>query len=162
MYSRGGTRKDTSGGHVCSVITNGVISTEPASCICLQRFLSQLRDKHQEASADKRLATYRHSIHITQHTETMDIALSLHLLLYVLAATDRRLGHHSHTLIEIGSMDWFVSRDWRRLTLWRRNYFFLILAHAVYKMWIIQEPNKLALWNNLHFEEKNTESVEHV
>ena len=32
--------------------------------------------------------------------------------------------------------------------------FFLILAHSVYKMWIIQEPNKLALWNKLHFEEK--------
>ena len=33
-------------------------------------------------------------------------------------------------------------------------FFFLILAHAVYKIWIIQEPNKLALWNKLHFEEK--------
>ena len=32
--------------------------------------------------------------------------------------------------------------------------FFLILAQPVYKMWIIQEPNKLALWNKLHFEEK--------
>ena len=32
--------------------------------------------------------------------------------------------------------------------------FFLIFAHPVYKMWIIQEPNKLALWNKLHFEEK--------
>ena len=32
--------------------------------------------------------------------------------------------------------------------------FFLILAHPVYKMWIIQEPNKLALWKKLHFEEK--------
>ena len=42
--------------------------------------------------------------------------------------------------------------------------FFLTLAHPVYKMWIIQEPNKLALWNKLHFEEreKKTESVEHV
>ena len=40
--------------------------------------------------------------------------------------------------------------------------FFLILAHSVYKMWIIQEPNKLALWNKLHFEEKKTESIEHV
>ena len=29
--------------------------------------------------------------------------------------------------------------------------FFLILAHPVYKMWIIQEPNKLELWNKLHF-----------
>ena len=24
------------------------------------------------------------------------------------------------------------------------------------------EPNKLALWNKLHFEEKKTESIEHV
>ena len=31
---------------------------------------------------------------------------------------------------------------------------FLILAHSVYKMWIIQEPNTLKLWNKLHFEEK--------
>jgi len=40
------------------------------------------------------------------------------------------------------------------LTFCRRNYFFLILAHPVYKMWIIQEPNTLELWNKLHFEEK--------
>ena len=47
------------------------------------------------------------------------------------------------------------------LTLWRRNYF-LILAHPVYKMWIMQEPKKLALWNKLHFEEKKPEIIEHV
>ena len=29
-------------------------------------------------------------------------------------------------------------------------------------LWIIQEPNKLALWNKLHFEEKKTESTEYV
>ena len=40
--------------------------------------------------------------------------------------------------------------------------FLLILAHSVYKMWTMQEPNKLALWNKLHFEEKKTESIEHV
>jgi hypothetical protein len=40
--------------------------------------------------------------------------------------------------------------------------FFLISAHPVYKMWITQEPKKLALWNKLHFEEKKTESVKHV
>ena len=40
---------------------------------------------------------------------------------------------------------------------------FLILAHPVYKMWIIQEPNTLELWNKLHFEEeKKTESICHV
>jgi len=31
---------------------------------------------------------------------------------------------------------------------------FFILAHPVYKKWIIQEPNTLELWNKLHFEEK--------
>jgi hypothetical protein len=40
------------------------------------------------------------------------------------------------------------------LTFWCRNYFFLILAHSVYKMWIIQEPNKLELWNKLNLKEK--------
>ena len=33
-------------------------------------------------------------------------------------------------------------------------FFFLILAHPVYKLWLIQEPNTLELWNKLHFEEK--------
>jgi len=47
------------------------------------------------------------------------------------------------------------------LTFWRWNYF-LILEHPVYKMWIIQEPNMLELWNKLHFEEKKTESIYHV
>ena len=37
--------------------------------------------------------------------------------------------------------------------------FFLILAHPVYKMWIIQEPNTLELWNKLHFEKEKTESI---
>ena len=47
------------------------------------------------------------------------------------------------------------------LTFWRRNYFFLILAHPVYNMWIIQEPNTLELWNKLHFEEKK-QSIYHI
>jgi len=50
----------------------------------------------------------------------------------------------------------------RMLTFWGRNYFFFILARPVYKMWIIQEPNKLELWNKLHFEEEKTESIYHV
>jgi len=40
--------------------------------------------------------------------------------------------------------------------------FFLILAHSVYKMWIIQEPNQLELWNKLHFEEEKTHSIYHI
>ena len=39
---------------------------------------------------------------------------------------------------------------------------FLILAHYVYKMWITREPNKLELWNKVHFEEEKTESIYHV
>ena len=60
-----------------------------------------------------------------------------------------------------GSIFLFMHNSSYFLTLWRR-IFFLISAHTVYKMWIIQEPNKLALWNKLHFEEKETESTEHV
>jgi len=40
--------------------------------------------------------------------------------------------------------------------------FVYILAHAVYKMWIIQGPNKLELWNKLQFEEEKTESIYRV
>jgi hypothetical protein len=37
-----------------------------------------------------------------------------------------------------------------------------ILAHPVFKMWIIQEPNQVALWNKRHFEEKKTEIMQYV
>ena len=40
--------------------------------------------------------------------------------------------------------------------------FFFNLAHPVYKMWLIQEQNKLALWNKLYFEGEKTESIAHV
>ena len=41
--------------------------------------------------------------------------------------------------------------------------FFFNFSTPYIKMWIIQEPTKLALWNKLHFEEKKkTESIEHV
>ena len=42
------------------------------------------------------------------------------------------------------------------------DFFFIILAHPVYKMWITQEPKKVALWNKRHFEEKKKESVKNV
>ena len=63
-----------------------------------------------------------------------------------------------------------ISTEKERLNSWKIvqthrcawNYFFLILAHSVYKMWIKQEPNMLELWNKLHFEEKETESVSFI
>jgi hypothetical protein len=42
------------------------------------------------------------------------------------------------------------------------DFFLQILAHPVFKMWIIQEPNEVALWNKRHFEEKKTEIMQHV
>ena len=48
----------------------------------------------------------------------------------------------------------------RRHNLLAPELLFLILAHPVYKMWIIQEPNMLELWNKLNFEEeKNGEYI---
>ena len=47
------------------------------------------------------------------------------------------------------------------LTFWRQ-IFLQILAHPVFKMWVIQKPNKVALWNKQHFEEKKMEIIQHV
>jgi hypothetical protein len=52
--------------------------------------------------------------------------------------------------------------DLQPINLLEPELFFLILAHPVHKMWIIQEPNMLQLWNNLHFEEGKTDSIYHV
>ena len=65
-------------------------------------------------------------------------------------------------ILSVESFGWVLCSELVQLTFWRRNYFFLILAHPVYKMWIIQEPNTLDLWNKLHFEEEKTESIYHV
>ena len=40
--------------------------------------------------------------------------------------------------------------------------FFFNFSTPVHKMWIIQEPNMLELWNKLHFEEEKTESIYRV
>ena len=50
-------------------------------------------------------------------------------------------------------------RKLKKINLLAPELFFFNLAHSVYKMWIIQEPNMLELWNKLHFEEKKTESI---
>ena len=41
------------------------------------------------------------------------------------------------------------------LSFWRRIFFFQILAHPVFKMWVIQKPNKVALWNKRLLKRKN-------
>ena len=42
------------------------------------------------------------------------------------------------------------------------EFYIYILAHPVDKMLVIQEPNKVALWNKRHFEEKKTEIMQNV
>jgi hypothetical protein len=37
------------------------------------------------------------------------------------------------------------------------KFYIEILAHPVCKMWITQEPKRVALWNKWHFEERNGE-----
>jgi len=84
---------------------------------------------------------------------------ALSILYWQTATTARRLAHSTKS----HSPETFftISLDTVILTFRRRNYF-LILAHHVYKMWIIQEPNTLELWNKLNFEEEKTESTYHV
>ena len=42
------------------------------------------------------------------------------------------------------------------------DFFFQILAHPVFKMRVIQKPNKVPLWNKQHFEGEKMEIIEHV
>ena len=48
------------------------------------------------------------------------------------------------------------------INLLEPEFYIQILTHPVGKMRIIQEPNKVALWNKRHFEEKKTEIMQHV
>jgi len=71
---------------------------------------------------------------------------------------------------------WFSSREHFLNVIKTRDYdvvyfpinllapelFFLILAQPVYKIWLIQEPNTLELWNKLHFWREKTESMYRV
>ena len=51
---------------------------------------------------------------------------------------------------------------WVNINLLAPELYFLILAHPVYKLWIIHELNTLELWNKLNFEEKKTDSIYHI
>jgi hypothetical protein len=48
------------------------------------------------------------------------------------------------------------SLTYMSLTFWHRSFTFKF-HHSVCKMWTIQEPKTVALWNKWHFEEKNIE-----
>jgi hypothetical protein len=50
-----------------------------------------------------------------------------------------------------------INMQWNSVNLLALEFSIYILAHPVCKMWIIQEPKKVALWNKRHFEKKNGE-----
>jgi hypothetical protein len=70
--------------------------------------------------------------------------------------------HSQFASIKNRSLNWKKRNSTVFNLIEQKLFFFLILAQPVYKMWIIQEPNTLELWNKLHFEEKKTESIHHV
>jgi hypothetical protein len=96
------------------------------------------------------------------------------------AGSERLPGKHSYwivtacdypsvlTLIPLTWRTWWAPNKASRwqigfkspLNLLAPELLFLILAHSVHKMWIIQELNTLELWNKLHSEEEN--NVEYI
>jgi hypothetical protein len=50
---------------------------------------------------------------------------------------------------------WLRSHHQPTFNLLAPEFYISILAHTVCKVWIIQEPKKVALWNKRRFEEKN-------
>jgi len=55
---------------------------------------------------------------------------------------------------DIGAEQWRLCFAHSAVNLLAQEFYIYILAHPVCKMWIIQEPKKVALWNKRHFEEK--------
>ena len=48
------------------------------------------------------------------------------------------------------------------INLLATDFLFQILALPVFKMWVIQKPNNVALWNKRHFEGEKMEIIQHV
>ena len=48
------------------------------------------------------------------------------------------------------------------INLLATDFFFSNFSTPVFKMWIIQKPNKVALWNKQNFEEKKMGITQHV
>ena len=65
-------------------------------------------------------------------------------------------------LLYLSKYPMIIKRNLKFINLLATDFFFQILAHLVFKMWVIQKPNKVALWNKRHFEETKMEITQHV
>ena len=134
-------------------------------------------------------AVYRFRVtlcHILRHMDIMNGTISLkyfltrdsnHLnsiwYLHVQTAVALRNSAFSHGKLHTGFWRGKPERKrplrvpchtWKdNINLLATDFLFQMLAHAVFKMWVRQKPNKVALWNNGHFEgEKMEIIIQHV
>jgi hypothetical protein len=79
--------------------------------------------------------------------KTRVVELSLHPVRIII--------EEGHELLRFPHRPPYSQRNIHRypLALWRRN-FLLNFSTPVFKMWILQEPRKVALWNKRHLEER--------
>jgi hypothetical protein len=68
---------------------------------------------------------------------------------------DNKLENHCTWLVIY--LDCTMMHGLTNLNLLAPEFYVQILAHPVCKIWIIQEPKNVALWNKRHFEDKNGE-----
>ena len=91
---------------------------------------------------------------------------------YIMLSLQVWMGHPP-TLPTVGPVDLGVSKNRNAfsksskfrttyINLLATDFFFQILAHPVFKMWVVQKPNKVALRNKRHFEEEKMEIIQHV
>ena len=57
---------------------------------------------------------------------------------------------------------WWYVKTPLGFNLLATDFFFQILAPPVFKRWVIQKPNKVALWNKRHFEGEKMEIIQYV
>ena len=64
---------------------------------------------------------------------------------------------HTPNRFQLGYTGWQVY-----INLLATDFFFSNFSTPVFKMWVIQKPNKVALWNKRYFEEEKMEIIQHV
>ena len=83
----------------------------------------------------------------TKHINTLcgqNVELYIYIYIYIYISSPYRAVNTLH----LGYKN-------QSINLLAPKFYIWILAHPVWKMWITQEPKKVALWNKRHFEEKN-------
>ena len=123
---------------------------------------------------------YTYTKHHTKTTSTLDTMRCLWLSQQVVPYVDNVFSGWSHYRVFTSGVCHQIQNIWgswhppsilynrwvkdnvNTINLLATDFFFQILAHPVFKMWVIQKPNKVALWNKRHFEGKKMDIIQHV